>query len=55
MAVKGTCKLCGKTKNIALFNIEFKPVPICEWCANGITMQHMEDLIKKHADKMRKK
>lgn len=32
------CKICDKPAN-AVFNIELKPVSICEFCANAIFIQ----------------
>ena len=39
------CKVCDQSVSCAMFNIEFKPVPICESCANSITLQQIQDLI----------
>jgi hypothetical protein len=33
-----TCKVCGE-KTTTIFNIDFKPVPICESCAASIFLQ----------------
>lgn len=43
---KKICKVCGNPAE-AYFNISFKAVPICEGCANQITMQQVKDLIFK--------
>ncbi len=45
-----TCKVCDQSVSCAHFNIDFKPVPICESCANSITLQQTEDLIKNAPD-----
>jgi hypothetical protein len=37
------CKLCGKETNI-VFNIKFKAVPICDYCALTITNQNVTAL-----------
>lgn len=39
------CRVCGKEAR-AIFNIELKPIPICESCANSITWQQTESLIR---------
>lgn len=44
-ATKTPCKICN-TMTPNLFNINFKPVPICEDCADLITIQQIEYVIK---------
>ena len=39
------CKVCGKVRAESYFNIGFKQVYICEWCANSITMQQVQWMI----------
>lgn len=39
------CVICGK-KSEYFFNIDFNMVPICNQCANAITQQQVEWLIK---------
>jgi len=38
------CRICGEGTNID-FNIDFKPVAICENCAGAITKQNVISLI----------
>ena len=42
------CRVCGY-KTSVVFNIRFKATPICESCANAITMQQVSDLIRQNA------
>lgn len=35
------CKICGD-ETCSAFNIDFKRVPICEYCANRIFIQQAE-------------
>jgi hypothetical protein len=45
-ATTKVCRLCGEDAPSS-FNIKFKPVPICENCANQITIQQVQDLTAK--------
>ena len=37
---KQNCKICTKATNV-IFNIEFRPVPICGWCVKAIIKQEV--------------
>ena len=43
---KYPCKVCDSPTDV-IFNINFKQVSICDSCADRITVQHVQDLIKK--------
>jgi len=44
------CKLCGdKTK--VVFNINWKPVPICEGCVGSIFIQQARWYVETHGQK----
>ena len=38
------CKICGNKAEF-IYNIGFKPTPICERCANAITIQNIHHLM----------
>lgn len=38
------CKLCNNETNI-IFNIKFKAMPICQSCADSISLQNIQDLL----------
>ena len=40
------CVVCGK-HTMSIFNIKFKATPICECCADDISLQHVKDIIHK--------
>ena len=40
------CKIC-ETKTKVVYNVNFKPVPVCEDCARQIAAQEVMDLLKK--------
>ncbi len=44
----GVCVVCGDKTQVR-FNIRFKGTPICESCANAITMQQVYDFV--HRDR----
>ncbi len=37
-----TCKLCGKFRETAHFNIELRQTPVCESCSDAITRQQLD-------------
>lgn len=39
------CKICNQDTNI-VFNISFKPTPICESCASSIFIQQAQWYVK---------
>ena len=39
------CKICGKETDI-VFNMDLNPIPICNSCANSITIQHVMSLVR---------
>lgn len=41
------CKVCAKQTPV-VFNINFKAVPVCESCANQITLQQVQNLTSKN-------
>ena len=43
------CKVCGD-KTTSVFNIDFKAIPICEYCAMSILLQEAHWLVKKERD-----
>ncbi len=40
------CKICKK-KTVQVFNINFKPIPICQDCEYRIVKQSVMDMYKK--------
>ena len=42
--VKDKCKVCGRD-TLMIVNINLKAVPLCNSCANRITMQHIKWLV----------
>ena len=45
------CRIC-KEKTPYVFNIKFKPVPICDDCANSIVLQQIQDLVGKKSKRV---
>ena len=41
------CRVCGE-ETPWVFNIKFKATPICESCANAITLQQVTDLVRQN-------
>lgn len=44
------CRICGHPTKCG-FNLDFKLVPICELCANAITGQQIDYLLKREITK----
>ena len=44
------CEICGE-KTETVFNINFKAIPICENCANQITLQQVPVLVRQTQEK----
>lgn len=42
------CKLCNTETNI-IFNIRFKRTPVCQSCADSISLQNIQDLFSKNS------
>lgn len=38
-----TCKVCDKFREVATFNIELRPIQVCDSCADSITVQQVID------------
>ena len=51
---KKKCKVCGSETGIG-FNINFKLVNICEYCATSIMLQQSQDIATKHIDNLKEK
>jgi len=54
MDKKQSCKVCGD-KTSMVFNIEFKAIPICEYCAMAIFIQQASWYNKQQHEKLKTK
>lgn len=44
--MNATCKVCDRFGPTAFFNIKFQRTPICESCADSITVQQVTWLVR---------